>query len=182
MSVSLDTSFFDLPAGAVISAVATRDAPDTRSRLVAQLRGRVEESRREQKEWSRRFDRLYHEARTRDWNEQFLVQWAASLLEKQRAALELFHPMIEGLQDRTVDYAARPDAELLELCRASIHLVLGWITPYQTLSGKLLELAKQRTGTGQILHASPVDGEIDHGELTREIISRFPNILSELAK
>ena len=182
MSVSLDTSFFDLPARAVISAVATRDAPDTRSQLVAQLRGRVEEGRGKQKEWSRRFDRLYDEARTSDWNEPFLVQWAAALLEKQRAALELFYPMIEGLQRRAADYAARPDAELLELCRSSIGLVLGWITPYQTLAGMLLELAKHRAEADRILRARPVGGEIDHGELTREIIARFPKILSELAE
>lgn len=32
------------------------------------------------------------------------------------------------------------------------------------------------------MRARPVEGEIDHEELTREIISRFPKILSELAK
>ena len=34
----------------------------------------------------------------------------------------------------------------------------------------------------EVLRARPAPGEIDHAELTREIISRFPKILAELAK
>src|SRR5580658_760207 len=125
----LDISHYDLPEGALLNAFTPENVAGARSELLRQLHDRIEKGRADEKEWSRRFDWLYDEARTSDWNEPFLVQWAAALLEKQRAALELFHPMIEGLQHRAVDCAARPDAELLELCQASIDLVLGWITP-----------------------------------------------------
>jgi hypothetical protein len=183
MPVTLDTSQYDLPAGALISTVASQDAPGTGSRLVAQLRDRVEKSRAEQKEWGHRFDQLYDRARQSDWNEPFLIQWVAALLEKQRAALELFHPMIEGLQRRAADYATRPDAELLGLCLATIDLILGWVAPYQTLSGKLLEVAAERRATAQkVRYAQPIEGEIDHGALSREFMARFPNIRAALAK
>jgi hypothetical protein len=182
MPVTLDTSQYDLPAGALISAVASQDAPDTRSRLVAQLRDRIEKSRAEQEEWSLRFDQLSDQARRSDWKEPLLIQWVAALLEKQRAALELFHPMIEGLQWRAADYATRPDAEMLELCRASIELILGWMTPYQTLCGKLLQLAGERRPADAVLRARPVTGEIDYAELSREHMARYPKIRAALAK
>jgi hypothetical protein len=41
---------------------------------------------------------------------------------------------------------------------------------------------KQLSTVGDILHARSIEGEIDHEELTREIIARFPKILAELAK
>ncbi|HTV45953.1 MAG TPA: hypothetical protein VMF05_11600 [Stellaceae bacterium] len=53
------------------------------------------------------------------------------------------------------------------------------------------EISKQHPKSGttprqraekEILRARPVEGEVDHGALTREIIARFPNILAELAK
>ncbi|HEX3413892.1 MAG TPA: hypothetical protein VHT00_19460 [Stellaceae bacterium] len=41
---------------------------------------------------------------------------------------------------------------------------------------------KQRSTVGEILHARSIEGEIDHQELIRKIIARFPKILAELAK
>jgi hypothetical protein len=178
----IDTSQYDLPSGALLNAFASGNLTGARSERLGQLSDRIKKVREQQKEWRSRFDRLYEEARKGDWSEAFLIQWTAALLEKQRAALERFHPMIEGLQRRAADYAARPDPELLELCRATIDLVLGWVTPYQVLSGKLLMLASERRPANEVLRARPIEGEIDHAKLTREIMARFPNILSELAK
>jgi hypothetical protein len=42
--------------------------------------------------------------------------------------------------------------------------------------------AEHRAAVDKILRARPIEGEIDHGKLTRRIISRFPKILAELAK
>jgi hypothetical protein len=182
MPTTLDTSQFDLPEGALISNVASRNAPDPRSALVVQLRYRIEKIRAEQKEWAGRFDRLYDKAWGSDWDEAFLVQWAAALLEKQRAALELFHPTIEELGRSTADYGAQPDPELLELSRTTIDLVLGWVTPYQTLCGKLLELAAERQpAVGEVLRARSVAGETDYAELSREHMARYPKIRAALA-
>jgi hypothetical protein len=178
----LDISHYDLPAGALLNAFAPDNGAGARSELLRQLHDRIEKGREDQKEWSSRFDRLYEEARKAAWNEPFLIQWAAALLEKQRAALELFHPIIEELQCRAADYAARPDAELLESCLATIVLVLGWMTPYQKLCGELFELAAKQRPDDVGLRARPVEGEIDHTALSREFMERFPNIGTALAE
>jgi hypothetical protein len=178
----LDTSQYDLPAGALLNAFASDDVAGARSELLGQLHDRIEKGREDQKEWGSRFDRLYEEARKGAWSEPFLIQWAAALLEKQRAALEMFRPIIEVLQCRAADYAARPDAELLELCLATIVLVLGWITPYQNLCEELLQLAAKRRPDDVVLRARPIEGEIDHTALSREFMERFPNIRAALAK
>jgi hypothetical protein len=45
-----------------------------------------------------------------------------------------------------------------------------------------LRLADERRAVAEeIRRARPFEGEIDHAELTREIIARFPTILAELA-
>jgi hypothetical protein len=183
MSVSLETSDYDLPVGALTFVALSDRRADTRSQLLMQLRERVEQGQASQQQWSRRFDLLYFEAQQSNWGEVFLIRWAAALLEKQRAALELLHPVIEQLQSRAEDYATRGDVELLDLCLATLDLIYGWISPYQKLCGQLLELAQERRSLPSgVLRARSVAGEIDHTELTREIIRRFPKILSELAK
>jgi hypothetical protein len=71
----------------------------------------------------------------------------------------------------------------LELFQEVIDLAVGWITPYSTLSGKLLDLAsKRRSGDAEVLRARPVEGDIDHEALIHELVARFPKILSALAK
>lgn len=182
MPAHFDTSQFDLPAGALIGAVAFGSNTGTRYALIAQLRERIDQGRTEQNKWHRRFDELYEQAQQSNWDTNFLIRWAAALLEKQRVALELFHPIIEGLQQRSTDYAARPDEELMELCLVTIDLVFGWVTPYQTLCGQILELAAQRRRAGAVLRARPVEGEIDYGELSREHIARYPKIRARLAE
>lgn len=182
MPAPFDTSQFDLPAGALIGAAAFGSNAGTRYALVEQLRDRIDQGRTEQNKWRGRFRELYEQAQQSNWDTTFLIRWAAALLEKQRAALELFHPIIEGLQQRATDYATRPDADLMELCLATIDLVLGWITPYQILCGQILELAAQRRRADTVLRARPVEGEIDHAALSREFMERFPKIRAALAK
>jgi hypothetical protein len=43
-------------------------------------------------------------------------------------------------------------------------------------------IARVETDLDNVLRARPVEGAIEQGQLTREIIARFPNILAELAK
>jgi hypothetical protein len=40
----------------------------------------------------------------------------------------------------------------------------------------------QPRGRDAVLRARPVEGEVDHSALTREIIAKFPKILAALAK
>jgi hypothetical protein len=183
MPNTLDVSQYDLPAGILLDPFDLDGVAVERSELLAQLNNRIETSRVKRGEWALRFDSLYEEARRSDWSEAFLTQWAATLLERQRAALERFHPMIERLRQRAAGYAAEPDPELLELYQACMELILGWITPYQRLCGKLLELAAQRRDSSdKTLRARPVEGEVDHEALSREFMARFPKIRAALAE
>ncbi|MGH7047722.1 MAG: hypothetical protein ACREE2_15175 [Stellaceae bacterium] len=67
------------------------------------------------------------------------------------------------------------------------HKVTRMVLPEAPKSGNSLESAavdrhSTQPGKEDVLRARLVKGEIDHRELTREIISRFPKILTELAK
>jgi hypothetical protein len=177
----LDVSRYDLPTGALLNAVALDSAPGGRAQLLAQLRDRIEKSRAEQEEWRGRFDSLYAEAVRRNFSSPFLIQWAAALFERGRAASERLYPVIEALQHKSASDTL--DMESLELFEEVIHLAVDWITPYSSLSGKLLDLAsKRRFGAGEVLRARPVEGDIDHDALSREFMARFPKIRAALAK
>src|SRR3984893_15930888 len=161
MPDTLDVSRYDLPAGALLNAVALDNAPGGREQLLAQLRDSIEKSRAEQEEWRGRFDSLYDEAVRRNFSSPFLVQWAAALFERGRVASERLYPVIEALQHKSASDTL--DMESLELFKEVIHLAVDWITPYSSLSGKLLDLAsKRRFGGGEELGARPVEGEIVH--------------------
>jgi len=181
MPDSLDVSRYDLPAGALLNAAALDSWPSGRAEVLARLRDRIEKNRAEQEEWRSRFDGLYDEAVRRNFSSPFLIQWAAALFERGRAASERLYPVIEALQHKST--ADTLDTESLELFQEVIDLSVDWITPYSKLSGKLLDLAsKRRFGDGEVLRARPLEGDIDHEALTREIVARFPIILAALAK
>src|ERR1700746_795761 len=98
MPDTLDASQYDLPADAFLDALALDSAAGARSRLLAQLRDHQEKSRAKLEEWRDLFDELYNEAIRRDFSSQYLIQWAAALLEKERAALDRLHPLIDKFQ------------------------------------------------------------------------------------
>jgi hypothetical protein len=165
----------------LLNAVALDSAPGGRAQLLAQLRDSIEKSRAEQEEWKSRFDSLYDQAVRQNFLSPFLIQWAAALFERGRAAAERLYPVIEALQHKST--ADTLDTESLELFREVIDLAVDWITPYSRLSGKLLDLAsKRRVGVGEVLRARPIKGDIDHEALTHDIVARFPKILAALAK
>ncbi len=186
MPDTLDASLYELPKSAIVTFLAAdplRDPNQQRHTLIGRLSQRIGEMRTQQQGWAAQFDRLYEDALRRNFNAPFLIQWAAALLEKQRAALELLYPFIEGLQDRLAAYRISNDREMEQLCGETIDVLFGWIIPYRDLCGKLIDLASERrTAVNEVLRARPIKGEIDHAALTREIIARYPKILAALAK
>jgi hypothetical protein len=183
MPDTLDASQYDLPADALLDAVALDSAAGARSRLLAQLRDHQEKSRAKLEEWRDLFDELYDEAIRRDFSSQYLIQWAAALLEKERAALDRLHPLIDKFQQSMAEGGDRIDAEARELFQGTIDLEFEWITPYHTLCTKLLKLASERrVAAGGILEARPIVGDIDYDELSREHVARYPKIRAALAK
>ena len=179
----VNVSQYDLPAGAFLEAIAADDAAGSRSGLLARLRDHQKKSRAALQEWRDLFDKLYEEAVRRHFTSRFLVQWVAALLEKERAALERLHPMMDKLQQKLDERGDGIDAEARELFQESIDTAFDWITPYQTLCTKLLKLASEsRIATGEVLRARPVAGEVDHDALSREFMARFPKIRAALAE
>lgn len=67
--------------------------------------------------------------------------------------------------------------------RDADRLIEGAEMRRQGLEAREKRLGPDEAGANEnILRARPVAGGIDHAELTREIIARFPKILAELAK
>ena len=109
MPDTLDASQYDLPAGAVVDALAMDGIPGAGLTLSARLRARQEKRRKELEEWNDRFERLYDEAVHRDFDPPFLIQWADALRAKERAATERLHPIIEMLQQTLAENSDRID-------------------------------------------------------------------------
>ena len=91
--------------------------------------------------------------------------------------------MLEDIQRQQIALEEGADPEILAIYQEILDFIFGWVAPYQKLSGQLLDLAAARRSEAvKVLHAKPVEGEIDYEALTREIIARFPKILAALAK
>jgi hypothetical protein len=180
MPDTIDVSQYNLPAGALFS-VDSLD--DSNPQLTAHLRARIEQSRAQQEQWCRQFDDLYEQAVRANYSAAFLTRWIVALLERQRGALALFHPLVEAMDQKITAHGDELDANAMELYLAIADLVYGWITPYQALCGKLLDLAAERRAVGtKPLRAKPVTGEVDHEALSREFMARFPKLRAALAK
>ena len=186
MPDGLDASLYELPESALTAFVGA-EAPSVtaaeRAAIIARLRERIDRMRAQQREWSHRFDKFYDRALEEHFSTPFLIQWAAALLEKQRAALERVDPLIEALRRNLVIYQANNDTQMLQLCEEAFTVLFGWIAPYQELCGKVLDLASERrTEVDEVLHARPMQGHVDHEALSREFIARFPKIRAALAR
>jgi plasmid stabilization system protein ParE len=87
---------------------------------------------------------------------------AAALLEDEEAAAKTLIPRVLGLRRYLTDTSRLDDPEMHDLLEEAISTAARYADEMQT--------------------ARPVPGEIDHQELTRQIVSRFPKILAKLAK
>ena len=183
MSDVFDTSRFALPSGALINAFEANQDAGSRSQLLERVRKHIEKSRATQEEWASAFDGLYQEALSADFSAPFLMRWSAALLERERAALERLYPFLEDIQRQRIALGEGADREILALYQDILDSIFGWVAPYQKLSGQLLDLAAaRRSEAANVLHAKPVEGEIDYAKLSREHIARYPKIRATLAK
>jgi hypothetical protein len=59
---------------------------------------------------------------------------------------------------------------------------MHWLTRFRSIDKGFLKLAAQRRDEAvDVLRAQPVAGEVDHAELSREFMARFPKIRAALA-
>jgi len=103
--------------------------------------------------------------------------------EDESAAAKTLIPRILSLQRYLTGTSPNDDPEAHQLLQKAVNVAIEYIAGYQDVRDHLIGLdAEQRESGAKISRARPVEGEIDHAELTREIIRRFPKILAELAK
>jgi hypothetical protein len=178
---------FELPNDIVLvprtlDAINSSVGAGERSELLARLCQLQEGAEADLLRRRAEFDALYEKAAsTADTAE--IARLSAIVREKGRAAAELLVPGIDKLRALLASPLVLHNREGQRIYQAGLDTALKWLALYEDLARKLLQLAAERRAeSGEILRARPIEGGIDHAKLTREIIARFPNILSELAK
>ena len=111
-----------------------------------------------------------------------LAEGAKRAQEKERQAAAHFRPVVTALKDALGPANDKFEAEVRQLLRDGIEVLEGWLAFYHGLHTMLARQAAERRGAGKVLHARPVEGEIDHTALSLEFMERFPNIRAALAK
>ena len=88
-----------------------------------------------------------------------------------------------SLQNYVTDSSWRDDPEAYALVQQAVSIVTSYVSGYPELRDQRIPLdARQRVAATAVLRARPVEGDVDHQALTREIIKRFPKILAALAE
>jgi hypothetical protein len=171
----------DFSDPALINALRSELWPEAQE-LLARLRRRVMENRRALEEHAGEFNKAYEEAERGSLDANGLVQLAETALEAERGAAEQLYPWMEALKERLT-----PQSERAQEAQQYLHelhdFAVAWLATYQVLRERLLKLASERRiAVGEVLRARPVECAINHEALTREIVKRFPRILTALAK
>jgi hypothetical protein len=112
----------------------------------------------------------------------WLAKAAEKAREKEREAKAHFLPVIAALKDALDLPRDRFAADVQQLLRDGIEVLEGWLAFYRGFATMLARQAAERQSPGKALRARPIEGDIDHEALTREIIARFPKILAALAE
>ena len=87
------------------------------------------------------------------------------------------------LQRYLTDSSWRDDPEAYALVQQAVSIVTSYVSGYPELRDQRIPLdARQRVAATAVLRARPVEGDVDHEALTRELIERFPKILAALAE
>lgn len=178
----------DLPSeidsiGSLLEGFRADEPAAERARLAARLRERVEQGRAALERQGGHLDALYRQVVQSRADADALDQMAAIASEQERYVAEKLHPRLEALERMLEQHGVLNDPDVLPFFREGLEIGTAWLELYRNHHAKMRRLAaERRAGSGEVLRARPVEGEIDHAKLTREIMARFPNILSELAK
>jgi hypothetical protein len=166
------------PAPALIEAVGTSISTAEKATALARLRRHLKKSRASLAEHDRKFNEMCDKA-GRELPIEGLVQLAERIRESEKGAAERLDPWIRALREALAASGSEGRQDIEEL----IDISVAWLGVYQDTRARLLKIAAERQGgTGEVLRAHPIEGEIDHEAVTREIIARFPKILAALAK
>lgn len=112
----------------------------------------------------------------------WLPEAARKAQEREREATTHFLPVIAALKGALEPPNDTFEAEVQQLLRDSIEVLQGWLAFYRGFGAMLARQATEWRISYEVLRARPVERDIDHEALTREVIRRFPKILAALAK
>lgn len=144
---------------------------------LARLGQLADENRRGLQKHTREFQKMYAEA-SRRLPSEGLVMLAQRVCESEAGARELLYPWMDALRQAI----SVPSDEGRQYIQELLKISEAWLTLYRETRNKLLQLAAERSPADKVLHARPVEGEIDHTALSREFMARFPKIRAALAK
>jgi hypothetical protein len=178
MPDELDLSRYELALAALIDAAEWTEATSKLAKLHStQERARIAlEYRRKE------LDSLYERALAPDTGYEEITQVASIIGEWGCAAAEKFYPQIDGLRQKLAASAHDMSPEIRRARQESVQIAKGWLALYRDLHDKLLKLAAERRPDSVVLRTRPVEEKIDHAELSREFMERFPKIRAALAK
>jgi hypothetical protein len=178
MPDALDASRYEVPLAALIDAIESTEAASKWDKLHSAQERAVTalESRRAE------LNTLYERAVAPDTGWREITQVAAMIGEWGRAAAEKLYPQIDALQRKLAAPGNEMPPEVRLARQESLKIAEDWLTLYCDIREKLMRLAAQRRPADVVLHAEPVEGEIDYAELSREHIARYPKIRAALAK
>lgn len=178
MPDTLDASQYEFPIAALIDAIGSTEAESKRAELhSAQERAIAAlENRRTE------LNSLYERAVAPDTSWEEITQVASMIGEWGRTAAEKLHPQIDALQQKLAAPGNDMPSEVRQARQESVKVAESWLALYHDFRNKLLRLAAGRRPTDVVLHARPVEGEIDYAELSREHLARYPKIRAALAE
>jgi hypothetical protein len=178
MPDTLDASRYEFPLAALVDAIDSTEPSIKLSKPHSAQEGALAalENRRAE------LNSLYERAVAPDTNWQEITQVASMIGEWGRVAAEKLYPGIDTLQRKLAAAGSDMPPEIRRVREQSVKIAEDWLVLYRDLRDKLLRLAAERRPADTVLRARPVEGEIDHGALSREFIARFPKIRAALAK
>jgi hypothetical protein len=117
-----------------------------------------------------------------DLDPDWLARAVKGAQEKERQVAAHLGPVIAALKGALEAPDDKFEADVQQLLRDGLEVLEGWLAFYQGFCTMLARQAAERCTSRKVLHARPVEGDIDHGALSREFMTRFPKIRAALAK
>jgi len=163
MPDTVDKSRYEAPLAALIVAAEWTETATKSAKLRAARKKALAALESRQRE----FNAIYERAVAPDSGWREITQTASMICEWGRAATEKLRPQIDALQRKLAQSDMPP--EVRRMREQSVTLAESWLALYRELNTKLLQLAAKRQPPADVLRARPVDGEIDHERLTKDI-------------
>jgi hypothetical protein len=171
------------PLVASVEAFGSATARADRTRLLTQIRDQLEKLSAADEKSRAELEEFFERASEGGVGAADAEQRALASREDESSAAKMLLPRILSLQGYLTDTSLNDDPEARQLLQKAVDTAAGYVAGYQNLRDQLIRFgAERRTAAEKMRYARPVEGEIDHTELTREIIARFPKILAALAK